>query len=268
MELNTLCEMIELYPCVTEKVLAFAAAFDFAPVMPLLRAFRNRDRMDDARRELQSRLGDDPGDVKILACMLMAGCDLHSFYRERGIDDEVYIASMKCFTRFVGETLRITGEYGFENAWWAVRQAGGHLFRIGTLEYEIVQGEDDSFISLHIPSDADFSHAACDASLAAARAFFARHFPQYSACEYRCESWLLAPELQGLLPEASNILDFQRRFDVQILGQADFDFFQFAFQTHNEDLHLLPERTSLQRNLKAFLLGGGRLSEAEGILRG
>lgn len=267
MTIRQLCEGICLPAPARERVLAFAETFDFAAVEGQLCRFQSRGDMMQACEELRAILGEDGDHMKILACMLYASAQIHDLYRARGISDEVYLATMGCYTRFLGETLQRTGRLDFDRWWWTVRQAGFQLFRVGEMEYEIVRGEKETYIDMHIPSDADFSPAAVDASLTMAEAFFAGAFPEVAECEYRCHSWLLARELRDMLREGSNILSFQRRFEILSEDEGGLDGIDWVFHTYSTDLASLPEETSLQRKMKAHFLSGGVMHGARGRLR-
>ena len=184
-----------------------------------------------------------------------------------GIDQEEDCVLFQCGTyRFLGETLVSAGKLQYDRWWWTVRQAGFQLFRVGELEYEIVREEDETYIDMHIPSDADFSPARVDESLALAAAFLRAHFPDVAACQLYCHSWLLARELRDMLPESSNILSFQRRFEILSEDEGERSC-HWVFQTKNEDIPSLPENTSLQRKMKAHFLAGGLIHGARGRLR-
>ncbi len=266
MTAERLCKLIGLNPNVQQQVIRFSRDFDFSAVQTWLEDFRSLEKMKESRKQLQRYLGEDEGNLKILSCMLKGAADLHAFYQDKNIEEEIYFATMRAFTRFLEECYERTGTYAFDRAWWTTRQAGGHLFRIGELEYEITAMDGSPVISIHIPSDADFRREACDASLSRAKEFFARHFPQYNGCRYICHSWLLAPELQDMLAPDSNILNFQKRFQITVNGQSDLEFIEWVYKTYEKEFHSLPEQTQLQRNLKKFLLGGGMLSDALGVL--
>ena len=78
------------------------------------------------------------------------------------ISEEIYIETMKCFSRFVREHKVSYGVYGFDRGFWTPHQIEGKLFRIGELEYQI--DDEEKVISIHIPSDADLSDDRVDAS--------------------------------------------------------------------------------------------------------
>ena len=209
MELITLCNTIHLQPQIKSRVLAFAASFDFTTVAKQLEDFRDYGKMSEALTEIRAILGEDPGGIKILSCMLQASVDIYEMYQEKGISDEIYFKTMKCYPRFIDETYKMTGELCFDRYWWTTRQAGGHLFRIGSLEYEMKHVDEGVVIGIHVPSDADFMPAAVDKSLSDAKDFFEEHYPELTCAEYRCHSWLIDKQLRDMLDQDSNILSFQ-----------------------------------------------------------
>ena len=117
---------------------------------------------------------------------------------------------MKCYTRFTEETNQMTGRLYFDRYWWTTRQAGCHLFRIGELEYEMKHIDGSIVIGIHIPSDADFSPSAVDDSIASARRFFSKYYPELSNAEYRCHSWLLDSQLRGMLKKVLQYPSFSK----------------------------------------------------------
>lgn len=266
MNIVTLCDGINLQPEIKSRVLAFAGEYDFRKVDRLLKDFFVYSGMETARREIEGILGEDPDKLKMLACMMRASTMAYEVYREKGIDDEIYFATMKCLPRFLEEARRKTGSLCFDRDWWTVRQAGCHLFRIGALEYEMDRGGDKTVIELHIPSDADFSPGAVERSLEEAKEFFRKYFPEIGTAEYCCHSWLLDGRLREMLKEGSNIIDFQRRFEIVEAGEESTEFIEWVFErdASDTDYEGFPENTSLQRKLKKLLLSGGKLRNAYG----
>ena len=261
-----LCEQIGLQEDVKAAVLDFAAGFDFGGVEGPLGDFRQFEKMKQARRRLEEILSPDEDHIKMLACMLKGSADAYALYQEKGISDQIYFDTMRCYTRFMAESRRSTGRLCFDRSWWTPRQVGGHLFRIGQLEYEIVPLETGAVVELHIPSDADFSPEQVDRSLEMAESFFREHYPPLERAEYRCHSWLLDGQLREMLGAGSNILNFQTRFEILDRGGVDTEFIEWLFQTKSTDLDSLPENTSLQRNMKRHLLSGGQIHTAFGRL--
>ena len=191
----------------------------------------------------------------------------------KDLPEEIWLDTMKCFPRFIGEHRVSYGRNGFDRGFWTVRQIDARLFRIGELEYEM-ETDESSFgrrISLHIPSDAKLEPERLNASVQSAKAFFRRWFPEWENLPMCCESWLLSPKLRDWLPAGSRILRFQDAFDLEETFPEDDAALEWVFHVaagQREGLRLadLPEETSLQRQMKADLLQGGKPGAAAGRL--
>ena len=220
----------------------------------------------------------DPDGLHMLYWMLAAAV-MHTAadYRRRGIPDAVFDATMACFPRFVGEHLATYGRYGFDRDFWTYRQLSSTLFRIGELEYELVDVVADAdspyacvgsprVIAMHIPSDARLTPALCDESIDRAHAFLARFFPDCTGLPFACESWLLSPALERLLPAESHIVAFQRRFDILTTDDDAPDWREWVYQRSDAPIADLPEGTSLQRAMKRHLMAGGKVGTGTGVL--
>jgi len=81
-----------------------------------------------------------------------------------------------------------------------------------------------------------------------------------------CDSWLLSPVLEELLPESSRILAFQHRFRILSVDRDNTGAIGWIYPGYREPSGQLPEDTGLQRRMKAFLLSGGKPGWAEGIM--
>lgn len=216
-----------------------------------------------------------PGDLRgadVLAEQLLKAVENRRNGPWRGIEEDVWIDTMRCYTRFVNEHHASLGFYGFDRGFWTTRQRDAKLFRLGALEYELLRGEDGATaVGLHIPSDASLGPEGLDASLARARDFLARRFPEWADAPIVCDSWLLSPALKGLLPPDSRILRFQAAFDLTATNPEPDEVLQWVFglaeaQKAGARLEELPEDTALQRSMKAFMRAGGRVGIAEGVL--
>lgn len=266
MDLITLCDKIGLQGEVREKVINFYQTDGFTQVHPFICGLKNMKTEASARKELTHLLGEDPQKTKMLTCMLVCATELYPWYQEKGISETIFFDTMRCFTRFIEECKQMTGQYAFDREWWTPRQVSGILFRIGELEYEMINAESAPAISIHIPSDSILTVKKCDASLESARDFFASYFPEYHGRDYICHSWLLAPELCSLLLPDSNIIAFQHRFRIQRVDYLDTEYTEWVFKTKNTSIADLPENTSLQKNMKRHLLNGGKIGTGYGIL--
>lgn len=258
MHLEELCERIGIPREVTEEVLTVTDV-DASVCRGLVCA----DTAQDAYRRLRER---HPSGIVILAHSLRAALLSYDAYRARGIGDDVFFDTMRCFSRFLGETHRNRGVWDFDRGWWTYRQLSLTLFRLGELEYEYVDG--DKTVSVHIPSDADISPAQCRSSSERYQAFTRRYFPEKSAYIPVCTSWLLSPALGELLPPSSRIRSFAACFRITSWDPTATDYLTWVFGRQTDDYAALPESTSLQRSVKRLLLDGGAVGTAHGILIG
>ncbi|MFD3585180.1 acyltransferase domain-containing protein [Streptomyces sp. NPDC058683] len=168
---------------------------------------------------------------------------------------------------------------------WLVHHFRGELYQLGRLQYERARlGErtaaavtaradtttgtgqagsvapGQTCLNLHIPDyRGPLTPTACDRSLALARAFFPRHFPEEDHAVATCHSWLLDPQLRRYLRADSNIVRFQDRFRPghQDTEPADTTAVQFVFGAPDLPVRDLPRRTSVERAVGDHLRAGG-----------
>ncbi|MBR5986445.1 MAG: family 20 glycosylhydrolase [Clostridia bacterium] len=192
----------------------------------------------------------------------------------RGKPEDIWLDTMKSFSRFVNEHFKQYGYYGFDRGFWTTRQAEAKLFRIGELEYELTESsEGGRGVALHIPSDAVLEPDRLNDSVRRAREFLKQYYPDRQDCPFTLHSWLLAPQLKTLLPEDSRILRFRRAFDITdteedcLEGVMGWVFDMPREQRAKEFVSLVPENTRLQKALKRFLLDGGKVTGSWGTLK-
>lgn len=176
----------------------------------------------------------------------------------------MFIDTMNCFPRFIEEHKVSYGTYGFDRDWWTVRQIGMKLFRIGELEYELAYEANEKVISVHIPSNARLSIINCRESYAESQEFIRTYYPEYKDSRYICHSWLLSPALKELLPSTSNIIGFQEAFNVSEWNKEEDEFIVWVYKKKYDDYKELPVESSLQRNMKEYLMMGGVVGAAYG----
>lgn len=216
-----------------------------------IRALSDPHTAERAAEKLCALLVPDEDGFRILSCMLLA-----SMRTQLGRLEQFRLDTMKCFVRFAEEYRAQYGRYGFDRAMWTWRQTSGMLVRIGSLEYEIKEDE----VSIHIPSDADLEGKSVRASLKRARDLLPR-------LPFTCYSWLLSPKLKRLLPEDSNILRFRSMFRKFRYNSGDDSYRLWVFKDPRLSPRDYPEDTTLQRNMKKFVLHGGKVGAAFGVLR-
>ncbi len=290
MTITDLCKAISLQSDVTNEVLSFYNNSDFELLRDKLNDLEDCDSVDsDAILRLYGVFSPDEKQIKMLTYMLHRALEAYDKYIQLGISEDIYIATMKCFTRFINESYVKNGAYIFDRGWWTVRQISVKLFRIGELEYELINWNDEPAISMHIPSDSDLSSEKCTDSIKLARNFLTEYFPEYSDSKYICDSWILSPALKELLPNTSKIICFQNMFEIienksDSMGFVEWVFKQdtskivrtepdemgrteMVYQKRDIDFDKMPENTCLQKNIKAYIKAGGNIGEALGILK-
>lgn len=220
---------------------------------------------------LQKKLTEHPAaqnGLDMLLLQTMAAFSMRAKEPWRKISREIYLATMKCFSRFVREYRVSYGVYGFDRGFWTPRQICGKLFRLGELEYEL--NDEENAVSIHIPGDADLSEEKLQASYAEQAAFIREHFPEASGRPRMCDSWLLSPALKDLLLPDSRILSFAAHFEITKVDPDATDYLEWVYkiasgQQDSVKMEDLREDTSLQRKMKRYLKNGGKVGIAWGI---
>lgn len=238
-------------------------------VMPeeIKKAYLCRETTEEAFTKLKAAIGEDPGSMKQLYAVLALAGDTWLGYQQTGIGADIFAETMKLVPRFLRTHYQQSGEWQFNLGWWFWRELSMQEFRVGCLEYELVAEKDRRFISLHIPSDADLSAASIDASFAAFRAFLAEYYPVWQNLPWECDSWMMSPALEHLLPETSKILQFNRRFLVLEENKESLGVLNWVFPGYSEVSADLPENTILQRKMKAWLMQGNAVAWTRAVLR-
>ena len=134
--LHALCIELSIPGPAAEACLAQAASAQAAPLLRHIPALLDASRAEAAMRELQAKCAPlSPNGLLELAVLLSAALEARKHYAARGVPDDVYLATMGCFSRFLNETHRWTGRWQFDRGFWVWRQLCGRLLRLGTLEF-------------------------------------------------------------------------------------------------------------------------------------
>jgi hypothetical protein len=186
---------------------------------------------------------------------------VRAYHRERGIPDDVSLDSLRGLGLGLAESRRELGRRGFNKAWWLTLHFRGALYRLGRLQFN----RSDDGPGVHVPGDGPLDPAACDASFGRAREFFPRHFPDERNAPFRCQSWLLDPQLAEYLGEDANVVRFGRRFrlDDELHGE---DVVRFVYGRVDGPPETWPQRTTLERAIVAHLLAGREWHTRAGVI--
>ncbi|GAA2191073.1 acyltransferase domain-containing protein [Micromonospora lupini] len=182
---------------------------------------------------------------------------VRAYHRDHDVPDAVSWVTLADLGRNLAIDRRMRGEGWPVMQSWLTLHVRGAVYELGRLQHH----RGDGAIGLHVPDSGPLTADAVSASLDEARAFFARHFPDESYTAFSCGSWLLDPQLREYLPEDSNIIRFQRRFELEPYVEsdgpdADVEVRRFVFRTLSTPLDQLPRRTALQRAIVDHLAAG------------
>jgi hypothetical protein len=231
-------------------------------------------------------------DARVRAASLWAFAAMVPVMFERhaalGVDRSVTVATLADVGVQVGRSRRMFGRLSVETASWVATQFRDGLFWVGGLQLEpallVNQGGVEWYserearswgagfapggrcLRLHIPSGG-LDPVSVEAALAGARPFARAHLGMDPVVA-TCSSWLLDPVWAEVLGEESNIVRFQRRFEL--VGQGvpgESDVFRFVFGMPEVDVAAAPCGTRLERAVVERLRSGGELRVRTGWLR-
>jgi hypothetical protein len=212
--------------------------------------------------------------------LLSALSSVRAFHRRRGVSDEVSWATLADLGRHMALCRMRLGRGGLAEGSWLTVHFRGVLYQLGRLQFErtrmplerlrdVLPGATKQLpaLSVHIPASGPMSPQLCDDSFARAPEFFARHFPEDDYPYAICTSWLLDAQLAEYLPEDSNIMRFQRRFQLAPQDERhpashdDLEVLDFVFRRGRSplgvaELDRLPQDTTLRRAIVAHLRAG------------
>ncbi len=123
---------------------------------------------------------------------------------------------------------------------------------------------------LHIPGGSKLTEEAVEASLQQATVDVQRYFPETKGRRlvFCTQTWLLSPELVPLLSQESNIMKFQRKFQIVDTIPGNGPFLDFLFRAPGETHYeRLPEDTFLRKQVKKGLLEGQNFQMGVGIVK-
>lgn len=202
------------------------------------------------------------------------------WHRRRGIPDAVAWATLADLGRHVARYRRRRGMTGLDSMEWLGLHFSGGIYALGRLQFNLYRlswrgrprfwyraGEPrsadpgfrpgDPALGMHIPESGPLNPDACDSSLEWARTFFPRHFPEHRFRVVTCTSWLLDDQLAEYLPGTSNIVRFQRRFElVPGAVETDEDTFWFVFHRPPAAIDDLRPGTTLERAIVTHVRSG------------
>lgn len=221
-----------------------------------------------------------PFTVKLLMyiCLLE---DAKRYYKEKGYSDKLFYDTMLDLKYKLIECKLIKKIDGNFVHPWMTGFFDLTRFSFGRLQFEMRKSEHyysdnsrsvnigDPVINVHIPrTGTPLSPEGCTLAFREAAEFFKDEFKN-SPVTFVCHSWLLDPKIKEFLRDGSNIKAFADRFTVVNTDYCPEGDYSEIWRLYDEDfsgsLDILPEDSSLRRNMKHYLKNGGRWAEGYGI---
>jgi predicted TIM-barrel fold metal-dependent hydrolase len=199
-------------------------------------------------------------------------------YEALGIPEDVLLATLADVKTWCINWSVVKRELYLGELSWLKHHLSARLFRLGRLQYCINGSEydvpkygikkGDAVIEVHIPEGGKLSVEECEKSLAAAREFFAKYFPDYEYSVFTCHSWLLDDTLKDYLPENSGIVTFGDMFD-KVENEESYALIKYLFEWDTTPLNVKYRHptSSLAEKVQKAVLSGKKFYSTLGIIK-
>ncbi len=226
-----------------------------------------REKMQDKEQiyALAENMKEDR-DLVMLAVCILFGIDAEALYRERGIAEDIYWASMRDITIWTKTCMKMRGHVGLYEYGWILSFLTAEIVRLHRLEFHIIQFMENKtwskagvtvkggapVVNIHIPEDGPLKPD--DVIESFRRAY--RYFNCTGTQAFVCHSWLLYPGNYEFLSETSNIRKFMDNFDLITRDESRYsgDLWRvFGPCPSYRDTSVFPRDTELQRGMIRYL---------------
>ena len=203
---------------------------------------------------------------------------MHARYKEKGISEDIFLDNLGDIKAWLDVWSELKGEMFLGEVPWLWYTLTLRIIKLGRLQYsrKVLTSDvpeaglfaGDSVLDIHIPTRGALTKDECLRSLHMARSFFKEYYPEFEYKCFVCYSRLLDTGLSDILPSDSNILAFQRLFNIVKLNpSSSIMHFVLRWQITKEEIKDFECKTSLQRKVKAALLDGTQFMSGYGIIR-
>lgn len=203
---------------------------------------------------------------------------LRGYYKEAGIDDDIFLASVLDLRYKLDECKCVYDIVGSFVAKWFSGFFNLTRFALGRLQFELVDfgGEyekdgvklahDTKVINVHIPRTG--TRLECEStqeSYRLAKEFFAPKLGDRII--FVCSSWLLFPRHRQMLKPYSNLLSFMNDYDLVASGEySNYNEIWRLFDTmYDGDVSHLPADSSLRRKYIDLITRGEKTGWGKGV---
>lgn len=255
------CKLIGL----NEQAIQVCESYSFSQG-ELLRLYE--DLKKDRQLFLQRENEHENPQARLLAMYVNFAFLAKKQYESSLIPMQIFYETFADIALWENEYFNQAGSHGIAETEWLAHHLLMELFRIGSLQFEITQklpanlpesAKKFKALQVHIPKGADLSSDAVEQSFKMALQFF-----KTEAVLFLCSSWLLSPELNGLLPQGSRILQFASNFKILSTDSESCQAQERIFGKVCDNPADYPAQTSLQTAAKKHLLSGGKIPSAQG----
>ncbi len=219
--------------------------------------------------------------------------ELHERYKEKGIGDKIFFDTVSDIRVWTDDCEENFGKWGLDELNWLQNHMKMNIFKIGRLQFQFMKHIGKPYekngrrllpgsrvLNVHIPRGGRLDIDECEKSFDAAREFFTKYYPDYPCDTFVCFSWLLYPENKNYMKKGSNILLFSELFTLLHSFEHPSDTYRWLYgkKVSNKTLlknkkkkgfygttEKMPQETSLQKALTAYISQGGKLGIGIGI---
>ncbi len=146
------------------------------------------------------------------------------------------------------------------------------IIEVGNLQFELtsvnpVNNKKEFCLKIHIPKQERLNIDEAIKSIKRSSIEIRKYF-KLEKLKYYCCSWLLSKDIKNILPKASNILRFQKLFEITEGEDCKKDILNFVFGiTKDINFEKLEEKTFLQKELKKMLINNRKICLGMGVLK-
>ena len=199
-------------------------------------------------------------------------------YAELGIDFDIMYATLKDIVFYSAAHSEIKGKFCLGEYEWITRHLSLNLFQLGRLQFGMGECEHnipekaiakgDNVLEMHIPEGGPLTKDACLESVALAKEFFAKYFPDFKYEHFTTDTWLLDTTINDLLKPESNIIKFQEMFDIFERKKSD-EILRYVFKWNSNRSNIKDEfcKSKFAELIKNRALSCGDFYEALGVLK-
>jgi len=204
--------------------------------------------------------------------------ELKRRYEEKGIGEDVLLDTLSDLVVWTDVWSDLKGELWLGELYWLNFHLGMRLFKLGRLQFCLGKAKHDApahglakgdtVVEMHIQAVGPLKREDCLASVARAREFFAKYYPEQPYKCFTCHSWLMDKKLDEVLSPDSNIIRFRNMYDIVHEQPSDAILkYVFKWDTTAENLAQTPATSNFAQRVKERRLAGERFNESLGIWR-